>query len=75
MIGQVQKPIKERAICIGNGSNDAAILKEAAIGICVLGKEGASVRALMSSDLAITDINSALDLILYTYRLITSLRV
>ena len=66
---------KERTICIGNGSNDAAMLKDAAIGICVLGKEGASVRALMSSDLAVTDINSALDLILHTDRLIATLRV
>jgi len=70
----LEKLGKKRAICIGNGSNDAAMLKEAAIGICVLGEEGASVSALMNSDLVITDINSALDLILHTDRLIASLR-
>ena len=74
-LGLLKRLGKERTICIGNGSNDAAMLKEAAIGICVLGKEGASVRALMSSDLAVTDINSALDLILHTDRLIATLRV
>ena len=74
-MGLLKRLGKGKTICIGNGSNDAAMLKEAAIGICVLGKEGASVRALINSDLVVTDINSALDLILHTDRLIATLRV
>lgn len=70
----VEKLGKGKTVCIGNGSNDASMLRESAIGICVLGKEGASVEAIMSSDLVVPDINDALEMLLTTDRLIATLR-
>jgi P-type E1-E2 ATPase len=65
---------KEHTICIGNGSNDVSMLKEAALGICIIGLEGSSVEAAMSSDVLVTGINNALDLLLHPVRLIATLR-
>ena len=64
----------EETVAIGNGSNDVSMLRECAIGICVLGREGAAVEAMMASDLVAPDINAALELLLDTKRLIASLR-
>lgn len=65
---------RERTVCIGNGSNDVMMLKSAALGICILGHEGAASDALASSDLVLTNVNDALDLLLKPRRLIASLR-
>ena len=65
---------KENTICIGNGSNDVSMLRESALGICVVGREGLSFEATMSSDLMVLDINDALDLLLKRDRLVTTLR-
>jgi len=70
----VQQLGKGNTICIGNGSNDASMLRESALGICVVGREGASVEAIMNSDLTVSDINDALDLLLKPNRLIATLR-
>ena len=70
----VQQLAGENTVSIGNGSNDVAMLKEAALGICVLGQEGAAVEAMSNSDLVVPDINTALDLLLNPRRLIASLR-
>ncbi len=64
----------ERTIAIGNGSNDAAMLKTAAIGIAVMGKEGVSKKCLTNSDLLIGDIHNALDLFINVKSLIATLR-
>jgi soluble P-type ATPase len=64
----------EETISIGNGSNDALMLKESAVGICIVGKEGAAVEAVMSADLVTFDINDALDLLLKPERLVATLR-
>jgi P-type E1-E2 ATPase len=61
-------------VAVGNGANDAAMLREAAVGICIVGPEGAAVRALMASDLAVPDIVAGLDLLIRPTRLIASLR-
>ena len=61
-------------VSIGNGSNDAAMLKESVLGICVLGPEGASIEAISSCDLVVPDINGALDLLVKPERLIATLR-
>ena len=42
----------EVTVAIGNGSNDQLILKEAALGIAVLGDEGVSVSAIKSADIS-----------------------
>jgi P-type E1-E2 ATPase len=63
-----------KTVCIGNGANDALMLKEAAVGICVLGPEGTSSEALKSAAVVVTDINLALDLLLNPKRLLATLR-
>lgn len=63
-----------RTIAIGNGSNDAAMLRESGLGICVLGAESTSLDAIMNSNLVVRDIKDALDLLLAPKRLIATLR-
>jgi P-type E1-E2 ATPase len=70
----VLKQGKNNTVSIGNGCNDISMLKESAIGICIIGSEGASTEALMASDLAVTNINDALDLLLQPHRLKATLR-
>ena len=70
----VQQLARENTISIGNGSNDVSMLRESTLGICVLGQEGASIEAIMNSDLVVPDINAALELLLYPDRLIATLR-
>jgi P-type E1-E2 ATPase len=70
----VNKLGKEHTVCIGNGTNDVSMLKEAALGICIIGHEGASSEAVMSADVVMNDINHALDLLLHPGRLIATLR-
>lgn len=65
----------DRVVAIGNGSNDAAMLKHSALGICVVGTEGASVQALLSADVVVSDVRDALDLLLVPQRLIATLRM
>lgn len=59
---------------IGQGANDAGMLKEACLGICVLSPEGAAVEALLAADLAVPDIHAALELFEKPLRIIASLR-
>jgi len=70
----VLKQGKDNTVSIGNGCNDISMLKESAIGICVVGGEGASAEAMMASDLAVSTINDALDLLLKPHRLKATLR-
>lgn len=70
----VQRLGSRETVSIGNGSNDVSMLKESALGICVAGREGMSVEVIMNSDLMVSDINDALDLLLKTDRLIATLR-
>jgi len=65
---------KEKCVAIGNGANDVLMLKQSAIGICVIGKEGASSEAVQHSDIVVYDINDALDLLLNPKRIIATLR-
>ena len=64
----------DRAVCIGNGRNDVMMLKKAALGIAVVQDEGAAVPAVSSADVVVTDILSALDLIINPMRLTATLR-
>ena len=70
----VLKQGKDNTVSIGNGCNDISMLKESAIGICVVGGEGASAEAMMASDLVVSTINDALDLLLKPHRLKATLR-
>jgi P-type E1-E2 ATPase len=64
----------EKVVAIGNGANDAAMLEKAALGICVLGPECASMEALQKADVVAPDICAALELLTHPKRLIATLR-
>ncbi|MGA8890316.1 MAG: ATPase P [Anaeromyxobacteraceae bacterium] len=59
---------------VGNGANDAAMLRRAALGIAVVGAEGAAAGAVASADVVVTRIEDALDLLLVPRRLVATLR-
>lgn len=64
----------EGVIAIGNGANDAEMLKEASLGIAVMGDEGLAVEALLSADVVMVSIQEALNLLEFPTRLIATLR-
>ncbi|MGQ9832262.1 MAG: HAD family hydrolase [Candidatus Villigracilaceae bacterium] len=64
----------ETVVAIGQGANDAAMLKAAGLGLCVLSAEGIAVETLLSADLLMPDIFAALDLLEHPVRIIASLR-
>jgi len=57
-----------RAVTVGNGVDDVPMMKEAAFGLCVIGKEGASSEAVKNADVVFTDILDALDFLLKPLR-------
>ncbi len=61
-------------IAIGNGFNDHLMLKEAVVGICIIGNEGAHRLSLNAADLIVTSPLAALNLLLQPKRLIAGLR-
>jgi P-type E1-E2 ATPase len=70
----VQNLGSENVVAIGNGSNDVAMLHEAALGIAVLGPEGLATDALLAANVIAPNIHAALDLLGDPARLIATLR-
>jgi len=64
----------EKTVAVGNGNSDQLIMKEACLGIAVLGDEGISIPTMKNSDLVVKNIYDALDLFLKPKRLIATLR-
>ncbi len=64
----------ERVVAIGQGANDAEMLKAAALGICVLSSEGAATTTVQAADILVPDILSALQLISKPIRIVATLR-
>lgn len=64
----------DTVVAIGQGANDAAMLKAAALGICVVSQEGVAVETLVSADLVVPDIFAALDILDRPVRIVASLR-
>ncbi|HEX2913885.1 MAG TPA: ATPase P [Chloroflexia bacterium] len=64
----------EKVIALGNGRNDAEMLKAAALGIVIIGREGAASEAIMAADIACYSIEDALDCLLNPQRLVATLR-
>jgi P-type E1-E2 ATPase len=64
----------ERVVSLGQGVNDAGMIREAVIGICVLSKEGLAGETMKVADLVLPDILSALALLEHPMRFIASLR-
>ena len=57
-----------RTVAIGNGMEDASMIEEAGLGICMLGKEGTATSSLQKADLVFTSILDALDFLLKPLR-------
>lgn len=70
----VQRLGQDRTVCVGNGRNDRLMLREAALGIGVIGQEGASAEALLAADVVCAGIIPALELLLNPLRLTATLR-
>lgn len=61
-------------VAIGQGANDAGMLKAAAIGICVMSEEGTALETLLTADVVVRDIISAFELLDKPLRLVATLR-
>ncbi len=70
----VQQLESNRVVAVGNGRNDARMLKEAGLGITVVQKEGAAWEAIAAADIVCPDIATALDLLLNPLRIKATLR-
>ena len=70
----VQELGADSVVAIGNGANDALVLKASAVGICVIGPEGASRAALEAADVVVPTIEVALQLLADPRRLLATLR-
>ena len=64
----------DSVIAIGQGANDALLLKTAALGICVMSPEGIAVETLSAADLLLPNITAALELLDKPLRIIATLR-
>lgn len=64
----------ERVVAIGQGANDAEMLREAGLGICVISREGVAVPTLLAADVVVPDILTALELLERPMRLVATLR-
>ncbi len=57
-----------RTAAIGNGADDALMVDEAGLGICVIGREGTAGETIQKADLVFPDIVDALDFFLKPLR-------
>jgi P-type E1-E2 ATPase len=63
-----------RVVSIGQGANDAGMLRAAALGIAVVSTEGLASASLTAADVLAPSIGAALDLLLHPMRLVATLR-
>lgn len=64
----------EQVVAIGQGANDAAMLQAAALGICILSREGSATQSVLSADILVPDIHAALELLEKPLRIVATLR-
>ncbi len=64
----------EKVVAIGNGANDAMMLREASLGIGVVGEEGCAASLIKEADFIVPDIVHALSIILHPERIVATLR-
>ncbi|GAB4270351.1 MAG: HAD family hydrolase [Deferrisomatales bacterium] len=64
----------ETAVAVGNGVNDHRMMARAALGIAVLGPEGAAWETLKRAQVVVARPHDALDLLLEPKRLVATLR-
>lgn len=70
----VEKLGRKKVIAVGNGNNDAQMLKNAELGIAVIGPEGTAKGALLGAELISRNINDVFAMILNPQRLKATLR-
>jgi P-type E1-E2 ATPase len=70
----IQRFGAEKVAAMGQGANDELMLKEAALGICVLSREGTAVSTLLAADVLAENGPAGLQLLLHPTRLIATLR-
>ncbi len=63
-----------QVVAVGQGANDAGMLKAAGLGICVQSREGTAVEALLAADILVSDILAAFELLERPARLVATLR-
>ena len=63
-----------RVVCIGNGRNDRLMVGEAAVGIAIIGGEGASAETVRNADVVCRSAREALSLLVNPRRLVATLR-
>ena len=61
-------------VAVGQGANDAAMLKAAALGICVMSVEGAAIETLLAADILLPNILALFDLLDNPLRISATLR-
>ena len=66
--------VLDTVVAIGQGANDAGMLRIAALGICVLSPEGTAVETLLGADLLVSNIFEALDMLDKPLRIVATLR-
>jgi soluble P-type ATPase len=64
----------QKTVSVGNGRNDALMLKETVLGIAVIQEEGTALETLLAADIVTYSIMDALDLLLNPLRLTATLR-
>ncbi len=64
----------EKIVAIGNGSNDVLMMREAALGIGVIGEEGCSKEVLKEADFVVKNITDALSILMHPERIVATLR-
>lgn len=65
---------RKKVIAVGNGNNDAQMLKNAELGIAILGPEGTAKEAILAASLISRDIKDVLAIISNPDRLKATLR-
>ncbi|MFW9770806.1 MAG: HAD family hydrolase [Candidatus Heimdallarchaeota archaeon] len=65
---------KDITVAIGNGNNDYLMLKNAIIGIAILGEEGSTKNAILNSDVILTNVIDAINFLLDEKTMIATLR-
>ncbi|MBI3985987.1 MAG: ATPase P [Lentisphaerae bacterium] len=64
----------KQVAAIGNGHNDVAMARKAALSIAVIGPEGAAGALVEEADIVVRDVREALSLLLHPLRLTATLR-
>lgn len=65
---------KDVTVVVGNGNNDALMLKNSILGLIIIGNEGATIKSIINSNVAFPDPLSAIDFLLDEKILIGTLR-